>query len=166
MTFDAARDALLADARERAAALLAHADAEAAERIRRARGQAAEIIAAARARGEAEGRIAVAHAAAVEQSFARMTVLAAQRMAVDELRDRARTAALALRNAPHYPELLDRLTAAARRDLGEQAEIERDPPDAGGVRARSGTRSVDYTLLTLAERCIDAYGSRMHRLWA
>jgi len=163
---DAARDALLADARARAAAELAAADAEADERIARARRQADEVIAQARARGEAEGRIAAARAAAVERSFARMEVLGAQREAHDRLRDGARSAALALRDAPDYPELLDRLMAAVRRDLGEDVEIERDPPGVGGVRGRAGTRQVDYTLIALADRCVDALGPRARRLWA
>jgi vacuolar-type H+-ATPase subunit E/Vma4 len=166
VTLDAARDALLADARERAAARLAEADAEAGERIERARREAGELVARARAQGEAEGRVAAARAAAVERSSARMEVLAVQRAASDELRRRARAAVLALREAPDYRELLERLTAAARRDLGDGAEIECDPPDVGGVRARAGTRLVDYTLVVLADRCVDALGSRLPRLWA
>ncbi len=72
---------------------------------------------------------------------------------------------LALRSAPGYDELLDRLAAAARRDLGDDASVERDPPDAGGVRAQAGTRSVDYTLPALAARWIDELGSSVRRLW-
>lgn len=165
MTLDAARDALLADARERAAGMLAAADAETAERTARARREADALVARARARGEVEGRVAAARTVAVERSFARMKVLAAQRAASDEFRGRARIAVLALRDAPDYPDLLDRLAALARRDLGDGTELERDPPDVGGVRARTGTRSVDYTLVALADRCVEALGSRLQRLW-
>lgn len=166
MTLDAARDALLDDARRRAAALLAEADVEAGERIERARRQGDELRARARALGDAEGRVAAARVAALERTSARIEVLGAQRAASDELRRCARAAALGLRDAPDYAELLDRLTAAARRDLGDDAEIERDPPDAGGVRGRAGTRQVDYTLVALADRCVDALGSRLSLLWA
>lgn len=166
MTLDAAGHALLTDARERAAAVLAEADAEASAQIDGARRQADDLVARARTRGEAEGRVAAARAAAVERSFARLEILAAQREAHDELRVRARAAVLALRDEADYPELLDRLAGAARRDLGDGAEIERDPPGAGGVRGRAGTRRVDYTLVALAERCTDAIGPRLRRLWA
>ncbi len=94
-----------------------------------------------------------------------MEVLATQRVAYEELRRRARTAVLALRDDPGYPELLERLAAACRRDLGEQAQLEIDPPEAGGVRARAGTRRVDYTLIALAERCVEELGPRLRRLW-
>ena len=47
-----------------------------------------------------------------------MAVLAARRELYDELRRRARTAVLSLRDEPGYQELLERLAAAARRDLG------------------------------------------------
>lgn len=166
MTLDAARDALLDDARQRAAAMLAEADVEAGERLERARRQGDERLERARALGEVEGRVAAARAAALERSSARMEVLGAQRAASDELRRRARAAALGLRDAPDYAELLDRLMAAARRDLGDGAEIERDPRGVGGVRGRAGTRQVDYTLVALADRCVDALGSRLTRLWA
>lgn len=165
MRIDTARDALLADARERAAQLLAAGEAEAEERIGAARRQAAAMIERARERGEAEGRVEAARDAAVERSFARVEVLAAQREAYDEFSRRARAATLALRDDPEYPALLDRLAAAARRDLGDGAEIERDPPETGGVRGRAGTRSVDYTLSALADRCAAALGPRLRELW-
>lgn len=166
MTIDVARESLLADARGRAAMLLAEADAEAAERVERARSQAEEMIAEARRQGEIEGRVAAERAAAVEQSFTRMEVLAAQREARDELCRRARSAALALREAADYPQLLDQLEVAVLRDLGEGADVERDPPGVGGVRGRAGTRGVDYTLVALAERCVASLGPRVQRLWA
>lgn len=163
---DAAGDALLADARERAAAVLEEADRTARECLDRARRDAEDVIARARAKGDAEGRIAAARAAVAERSLARMEVLAAQRAAFDRLRESAHDAVLALRAAPDYQELLDRLATAARHDLGDDAQIERDPPGVGGVRGRAGTRRVDYTLAALADRGVDALGPRVRRLWA
>lgn len=162
---DPARETLLADACTRAAALLAEADTDAAAQLERARREADDLVARARAKGEAEGRIAAGRAAATQRSFARMEVRGAQRAAHDELREQARAAALSLRDAPDYDELLDRLAATARLDLGDDAQIERDPPGAGGVRGRAGTRQVDYTLAALADRCVDGLGSRVRRLW-
>jgi vacuolar-type H+-ATPase subunit E/Vma4 len=157
---------LLADARSEAERALAQADEEAGTAIESARREAAELVAAARAGGEAEGRTEAARDLAHEHALARIEVLAARRSLYDELRRCARESVLSLRDEPGYPDLLERLAAAARRDLGEEAELEVDPPDAGGVRARAGSRSVDYTLPALAERCLAGLGHSLDRLWS
>src|ERR1035437_5695471 len=72
---------------------------------------------------------------------------------------------MALRGGRGYPELLQRLAAAARRDLGEDAEVEIDPPGLGGVRARAGSRRVDYTLASLADRRVEDLGPLLARRW-
>lgn len=166
MSIDAARDALLVDARRSAEQVLAEADAEAAEVLERAHRTGDELISAARARGRADGRIEASREEAHAHALARFEVLGAQRELYDELRSRVSAAVLELRSEPGYPELLERLAAAARRDLGEDAELEIDPPDVGGVRGRAGSRAVDYTLPALAERCLEALGPRMRQLWA
>jgi hypothetical protein len=165
LTVDVARDALLADAQASAQRIIAEADAEALERIEAARRAATDIVARARAQGEAEGRVLAAREAAREAALARMEVLAARGAAYEEFRRRACAAALALRDEAGYADLLAGLAAAARRDLGDDADLEVDPPDAGGVRARLGTRLVDYTLPALAARCVEALGPRLRRLW-
>jgi vacuolar-type H+-ATPase subunit E/Vma4 len=165
LTLEAPRDALLADARTDADRVIAQAEADAAAALAHARRAADELIAAASARGEADGRIEAALQAARENALARMEVLAARRGLYDELRQRARRAVLSLRDEPGYQELLERLAAAARRDLGDDAELEVDPADAGGVRARSGSRRVDYSLPALAQRCVDALGPGLRQLW-
>lgn len=161
-----ARHALLEDARERAAERLEAAEAETGQRLAAARRQAEALIAAARVRGETEGRVAGARDAAVQRSFAHLQVLAVQREIYDEFRRRARATVLGLREEPGYPALVDRLAACARRELGDGVEIERDPPGLGGVRATAGTRSVDLTLPTLADRAIAALGPRLRKLWS
>lgn len=165
MTLGAARDALLGDAREAAQRRLEAAETQARAHVEDARRQAEETIARARAHGEAEGRVEAAHEEAQVRAFARMDVLAAQREAYDELGRRAREAALSLRDEPGYEELLERLAGAARRDLGDGAELEIDPSGAGGVRARAGSRRVDYTLPVLADRCVAQLGGSVARLW-
>jgi vacuolar-type H+-ATPase subunit E/Vma4 len=160
-----AREALLADARRRAHEIVAQAETEAAEQIEPAHRQADALVAAGRAQGEVDGRLEAAREEAVARFSARMTVLAEQRASYDELRRRARAAVLTLRDEADYPELLERMAAAARRDLGDDAQLQIDPPDRGGVLATAGTRAVDYTLVALADRCVDGLGPRLAALW-
>ncbi|MGZ4201367.1 MAG: V-type ATP synthase subunit E family protein [Thermoleophilaceae bacterium] len=166
MSLGSARDALLEDARTRAREIVAAGEAEAAQQTGPARRQAEEILAAARAQGESEGRREAAREEAAEHAAARATVLAAQRESYDELCRRARVAALSLRSEPDYARLLEHLSAAARQGLGEDAELELDPPELGGVRASAGTRALDYTLVAIAERCVDGLGPRLTALWS
>jgi hypothetical protein len=165
MTLDAASEALLADASAVAERALAEADDEAERQLAQARAEGDSLLARARKQGEAEGRLESGREEARERTLARMEVLAARREAYEELRRRARAAVLALRSEPAYEELLERLTKAARRDLGEQAELEVDPPQAGGVRASAEGRRVDYTLVALADRCVEGLGAGLKRLW-
>jgi flagellar hook-length control protein FliK len=160
-----AREALLADARGRAQEVVAQAEAQAHEQIELAARQAEELVAAARARGEADGHVESAREEAAQRFAARAIVLAAERESYEELRRRARAAALALREDQGYPRLLERLAAAARGDLGEGAALQIDPPELGGVLATAGTRAVDYSLVALADRCVDHLGPRLEALW-
>ena len=125
-----------------------------------------ELSDAARVEGEraAAREAARRHAAAARR--ARETRLAARRSLVDELRRRAREAVLELRERPDYPELLERLSDAARSQLGDDAKLEVDPPGRGGVIGRRGDASVDYTLPAMADRTIDEMGVALERLWA
>jgi vacuolar-type H+-ATPase subunit E/Vma4 len=166
MSLDTAREALLDDAQRRAQEIVALGEEEAARRLEEARREADELVARARAEGEVEGRLQAARVQAVQRFTAHMQVLGAQRASYDALLARARADALALRGDPAYPELLDRLAAAARRDLGPDAEVTIDPAALGGVLARAGSRAVDYTLVALAERCVQDLGARVGALWA
>lgn len=161
-----ARDALLADAREQARQLLEQADEQARELIREARLTAEDLIARAREEGLGAGRAQAARDAGGEMALARWEVLAAQRAAYDEVCRRARAQVLAVRDEPGYPQLLERLAVAARRDLGDGAELEIDPPGVGGVRATAGSRRVDHTLPALVDRCVRDLGPALAQLWA
>ncbi len=134
--------------------------------VAEAEARARELSHAARVEGEraAAREAGRRHAAAARR--ARETRLAAQRSLVDELRRRAREAALELREQPDYPELLERLSDAARSQLGDDAELEVDPPGRGGVIGRRGEASVDYSLPAMADRTIDELGPALERLWA
>ncbi len=161
-----ARAALLADARERAERLLQQAEEQARELIAQAQRDGEELIARAREEGLAAGRAQAARDAGLDRVLTRLEVLAAQRTSYEELRRRLSTEVMALREERDYAELLQRLAAAARRDLGDAAELEIDPPELGGVRARAGSRQVDYTLASLAERCLRDLGPALARMWA
>jgi vacuolar-type H+-ATPase subunit E/Vma4 len=166
LSLDPVRRAIVDDAREEADRMLAELELELGGRIDGARDEAAKILVAARSAGEEEGRLEATRETSRLRTEARMTVLAAERELYDELCARSREATLALREDPGYRELLERLAAAARAALGPDAELEVDPPELGGVRARAGSRSVDYSLPTLSERCIGRLGRRLRRLWA
>lgn len=166
MSVDPAAGALLADARATAERMLAQAQQQAQERVGEAERTAAAMIARAREQGEADGRLEAAHEQAREGILARGDVLRAQREAYDELRRRCRAQVLALREEAGYAALLERLAASARAQLGPGAELEIDPPDAGGVRARAGSRRLDLTLVALADDCVRELGPALRGLWA
>jgi len=162
---EAAGEALLAEARAHAGRVLGEAEAQAHARVEEVRRQADELVEHARRQGEAAGRLEAARDEAVERVLAQADVLAARRESYEELRRRARDAVLKLRSEPGYPDLLERLAAGARRDLGHAAEIETDPPGAGGVRASAGSHRVDYTLVALADSCVSEFGTTARQLW-
>ncbi len=125
-----------------------------------------ELSHEARVEGERAAAREAARRRAATARRARETRLAARRGLVDELRRRAREAVLELRERPDYPELLERLSDAARSQLGDDAELEVDLPGRGGVIGRRGDASVDYTLPAMADRTIDEMGVALERLWA
>jgi vacuolar-type H+-ATPase subunit E/Vma4 len=161
-----ARAALLADARERAEQLLAQAEEQAREQVAQAQRDGEDLVERAREEGIAAGRAQAARDAGRDRTIARWEVLVAQRAAYEELRRRVRGEVMSLREEPGYEELLQQLAQAARRDLGEGAELEIDPPEHGGLFATAGSRRVDYTLTSLAERCVRDLGPALARLWA
>jgi vacuolar-type H+-ATPase subunit E/Vma4 len=153
------------EAEAEAAAILQEAEVAAAAELERARAEAEEMRRHAREEGRRAGEVENARAQALARRRARTVVLAARRESYETLRAQARVGALALRGSPRYPALLDRLAAAARSQLGGEAELELDPREVGGVRARAAGRSVDYTLVLLVDRCVDALGGRLEELW-
>ena len=158
-------------------ALHAETEAEAARRRSEVTAECDRILAEAEAAAHAlshearlEGERAAAREAARRRAAAtrraREARLAARRSLVDELRRRTHEAVLELREQQDYPVLLQRLSDAARSQLGDDAELEVDPPGRGGVIGRRGDASVDYTLPAMADRTIDGMGVAVERLWA
>jgi vacuolar-type H+-ATPase subunit E/Vma4 len=165
VNIDAVRAALIADARADAASLLAAADRDADDCMSRSQEEAAELVEGARVEGarEAAERLARQHAATRRE--ARQVVLTARCEALDELRDRARTAARELAREDRYGELRDRLRTLAESQLGPDAEILEDLDGEPGVVARDGFRRVDFRLVTLADRAVEALGADVATLW-
>jgi vacuolar-type H+-ATPase subunit E/Vma4 len=147
--------------------------AEAGRALEAERGRRMAIASAAAERLVADARVAAESAAANEarqlvaqaRRQARGEILAARRDTYDELRAAALSHTLSLRGSPRYRELLDRLVAEVRSELGTSATIAVDPDPAGGVIARDGTRLVDCSLPALAGRCLTALGPRVEELW-
>jgi len=165
LTLEPLRAALLAQARAEAkqaraaAATARHKRLADAREIARALIEQGALEGARRAEEEALRRRASARRGARELR------LHAQRTLVEELGQEARREALALRTAPRYGELLERLSRLARAQLGAQAELTLDPPGRGGLLARAGSASVDYTLAALVDRVLDEIDGRVEELW-
>jgi colicin import membrane protein len=159
------REGLLAEARARAAGRLEAAHAAAQASLADARAEAEALVARARDEAEDRARRSRARALAAARREARAQVLKARRDAYEALRRACLEQTLGLRGSPGYPALLDRLERSARARLGAGTRIERDP-QAGGVRARAGSRSVDETLPVLALRALDSLGAEVAGLWA
>ena len=163
---DPLRESLLRDVRAEIERRLAKVDEQVAAGLAAAEERGRALVEQARAEGVAAAAIAGGHDEVRARRRSRSLVLATRKELYDELRRQALAAAHALAEDSRYPALLERLTAAARAQLGEAAVLEVDPPDEGGVRASAGSRHVDYTLGALVERCLDRLGGKVERLWA
>jgi vacuolar-type H+-ATPase subunit E/Vma4 len=165
MNLDPLRAALQAEVKAEASRRRAEVDAACKGRLAMASEQARALS----LQGKLDGEQAAAHDALRRRGGAnrraRELRLSAQRALIDELRQRTREAALELRTDARYPDLLARLEQAAQSQLGPAAALEIDPPGLGGVRARSGSASVDYTLPALVDRAIEDLQGRVETLW-
>lgn len=159
------RAALLEQADADAERRRGEVEAECARRLEAARAEAGVLVEQGRLEGRRAARQEGARRRGAAHRRAREAELAARGALFEELRSRARAGAVELRSDPGYPALLDRLTGAARAQLGADAEIEVDRPGGGGVGARSGRRSVDYTLPALADRALADLGGEVEKLW-
>jgi len=159
------RSALLSAAEAEANAAAVAAAKEAAAELSLAEAQIAGLLDGARTEAESAVGRETSRILGRARSDAGRAVLGAQRDLYDELCARAKTAALELRHDPGYAGLLVRLQAIARARLGDDATLDVDPPDAGGVRGFSGSRHVDLSLPALAERALASLGPELERLW-
>ena len=160
---DPVRTALRAAARADAAEVLRKAQQHQAELLAEARRIAEEMLATARVEGEAEATADVKARAAQSRRDARRTVLKAQRELYDDLRQRCRVAATALAEEPGSEELRRHLAERAVAQLGPDATV--TDSGGGGVLASAGSRRLDLTLPTLAERALARSGAEVTGLW-
>jgi vacuolar-type H+-ATPase subunit E/Vma4 len=165
MNLESLRTALLGEAETEVVRRCAQVDEACERRLAEAQAKAAELIEQARLEGvHAAAKDSLRRRGAANRQ-ARELRLAAQRGLIDELRLRAVETALQLREDSRYAELLERVSRVARSQLGADAEVELDPPGLGGVMARAGTTSVDYTVPTLVDRAIAELDGQLETLW-
>ena len=164
MNLEPLRAALSAEAEAGAEQRRTEAEASGARRLAEARAQADAIVKLAGQAAEQTAAQEVGRRHAAASRRARELRLEGERSLRDELRERAHEAALALRTDPGYPQLLERLSRAAKSQLGPGAELEIDPPQLGGVVARAGGVLVDYSLPALVDRTIDELGADLEGL--
>ena len=165
MNLDAVRYSLLEAARARAAATADTARTDAAQHLAWARDAAGALLDQAKAAGASEAAALLHEADMRARRDSRRLVLEARRRAYDEARRAVREAALDLRSDPVYPIVLRHLRNLIAERLGEGAEFEVDPPEAGGVIGRLRTRTVDCTLTAVADSYADAGGDLFEELW-
>ena len=123
MNLDRLRASFLSLVETEAAAEAARRDEERAERLAAVRAEGERLVAEAAAKGEQEASEVATRMIAVARRQARAEVLAAQRDVYEQLRAVVVAEAVALRGAPSYPDLLERLAA----DLQSRARCGRRP---------------------------------------
>jgi vacuolar-type H+-ATPase subunit E/Vma4 len=165
MNLEPLRTALRAEVEADAHRRRTELEAACERRVAEAKAKATALTQQGQLDGAQAAALQAARRRAAANRRARELRLEAQRALLDELRARAREAALRLRTDPRYPELLDRLSRAARSQLGPEAELVVDPPELGGVLGRVGSVSVDYTLPALVNRALDELNGRLEALW-
>lgn len=163
MNLQPLRTSLLDRARAEAQSVLDAARREAGDRRAAARAEAGAVLRRAVADCDAAAGAARARRRLRARRQARAIVLRARRDAYEELRTGAQAAVADLRVQPGYAQLRERLAAAARDQLGADAEL--TEPAGGGVVARAGERLVDYSLPAMVERCLANLGPELEELW-
>lgn len=159
------RRALLDDAADQAEALVAAASREVEDSIAEVERRCDEEVAEVEQRSASAARAGLDQRIADARADAHDAVLGARSRAHDHLVEAAHAAAIAMRDDPRYPALLDHLEAVAREQLGDDAVIDRDPTPDGGIVARLGSRRVDYSLPRLADRALDVLSDEVAGSW-
>lgn len=154
------RAALIARARSDAAAMRAAAQVDARRAMADAQQQADAMLADARAQGRADAAAQLAVEQSRSRRAARAVVLAAQRTAYDELRDRARAAVRELMAVPASRAHLELLI---RDRLGDDAVV-RVQQDGGLLGETPDGRRLDASVRALVDGALA--GLDMEQLWA
>lgn len=154
------RAALMSRARAVADQARADAETDGRQRLAAARDEAEALLAKARAQGEMDAEAMFESEMDRARRSARGVVLAAQRAAYNELRQRALTA---VRGLVADPARRARLATLLRGQLGDQAVI-REHPDGGIVAETPDGRSVDASIEKLVD--IAVADLDLEQLWA
>jgi vacuolar-type H+-ATPase subunit E/Vma4 len=162
---DSVRTALFEDAVAQAEEMVAQASLDAEAAVADAERDTMAEIERALHRSELSAKAKADQALARATAEAHRDVLRAKELLRQRLIADTHRAALGLRRHPRYSELLDHLTSLARRQLGADAVIERDPDGRGGVVATANARSVDYSSVELADRALETIADEVAQLW-
>jgi vacuolar-type H+-ATPase subunit E/Vma4 len=166
LALEPVRTALLDDAHREADDIVAAARAAAAESVAAAEHEADEALRQVRRRKEATARARAERAREDARRTANAELLRARDELHRQLAEAVHEAVHDLTRDPRYPALLDRLEQLAREQLGNAAEIERDPAGYGGVVATEGHRRVDYRLPALADRALATIADEVVATWS
>jgi vacuolar-type H+-ATPase subunit E/Vma4 len=158
-------DALLDDAEADAARLLDQAERDTDSIRTSAQADVSQQLARVQDRAETSARAHHQQLLTQSRRQASAIIMEAQEAARVQLITQLRHDAMRLRDDPRYAQLLDGLEAAARRQLGPDTIITRDPTVAGGIIGSDGDRNLEYTLPALAERALGSLGRRTAELW-
>lgn len=165
MTLAAVQEAARAEASGRAEAIREAARVRAEEVIAAARAGAAALVAERRAAAERLADLEEHERLAQARAQASEMVLSAQRTVLVEARTAAQSAARHLVGDRRYAQLLDQLAADARRRLRNGDPVRIAAAAEGGFVASAGTRQIDYSLNAQVDRCLEAMGPELERLW-
>jgi vacuolar-type H+-ATPase subunit E/Vma4 len=165
MNLDAFRRTILADAQQEARRCLDDAHAAAQRRLDDAQAGAAQVLEDARTEGREAAELEATRRRAEARRAAHEQVLRARRDALEHLRSRVLDGLVERRDDDAYRKLLDRLEAAATRQLGAGAEVDRSPA-GGGLVARRAGRRVDYRLEVLVDDALTSMGAQLRELWS
>ena len=164
MKLDVLREALVAQARQEAAARESEAQRAAEERVENARSQARSLTEQAQAEGREQTARAVRRRLSSARRQGREVVLREQREALDRLRDRVVERLRDDEQAAAYAGLMEELRDQARGQLGEDAEVD-DEAAVGGFVAHAAGRAVDYRLPEVVARVMEEMGDELEELW-
>lgn len=158
------RAALREASRVSAAAIVDGAEAQASAILDDAKRQAELIRQAAVESGEQAARSEATLRSAGVRRRAHETVLRQQSALRLELQEQTRRAAVALRDDPRYPALLEALSRRCRELLGPETTVEESAD--GGIQGHAGSRMVDLSLPVIAAETLESMGSEVSALWA
>lgn len=154
------RQALLASAQADVARELAEAQRQATALVTRAEARAEKVLAAAVSAGKEDAEAVITARRNEARRQARMSELATQREAYDELR---RQVADHLARLAADPQRRERLANQVHQLLGPAATVQDAP--GGGVIGRSPGRQVDLGVRALADRAVHDLGGELAGLW-